>query len=67
MAWNKSYSNATGNNVFGTLHPPSRLILELREVNLSYFYDNLEKNIDANDLRNSILSRTGLHEITSNC
>tara|TARA_B100002019_G_C21269239_1_gene601197 strand:+ start:2937 stop:3866 length:930 start_codon:yes stop_codon:yes gene_type:complete len=62
----KVIPNATGNNVFGTLHQsPSRLVLE-SEVNLSfsYFYDNLEKNIDVKDLRNSILSRTGLYEIT---
>lgn len=62
----KVIPNAKGNNIFATLHQsPSRLVLESEvNVSFSYFYDNLEKDIDVSDIRKNILSLTGYFDIT---
>lgn len=62
----KVIPNAKGKNVFATLHQsPSRLILESDEKkSFSYFYDNLEKDIDVSNVKKSILSLTGFFDIT---
>ncbi len=62
----KVIPNAKGKTVFATLHQsPSRLVLESEvNVSFSYFYDNLEKDIDVSDIRKNILSLTGFFDMT---
>lgn len=55
------------NNVLGELHQaPSRLVLVNPEENKSfpYFYDNLDKDIKVDKLKESVLSHTGYHDMT---
>jgi len=62
----KVIPNAKGKTVLATLHQsPSRLVLESEvNVSFSYFYDNLEKDIDVSDIRKNILSLTGFFDMT---
>jgi len=55
-------------NVLATLHQsPSRFVLvkpDDTELSISYYYDNLEKDIDIEDLQKNILSHTGFFDMT---
>lgn len=54
-------------SVLATLHQsPSRFVLVTNdaEKSFSYFYDNLEKNIDIKELQKNILLHTGFYDMT---
>ena len=54
-------------NVLGTLHQaPSRLVLEnsVEDKSFPYYYDNLDKQINIDKLKENVLKHTGYHDMT---